>query len=90
VLEPILQAQFTRGARGDFKWVTTLFPTQAYAQDAEMSLAEYEDFVYGACHVGVNDGDAVAYWKGMQQEQQRLVDALAGHDRVQVKGRTWT
>ncbi len=86
VLEPILQAQFTRGARGDFKWVTTLFPTQAYAQDAEMSLAEYEDFVYGACHVGVNDGDAVAYWKGMQQEQQRLVDALAGHDRVQVKG----
>jgi aminopeptidase len=86
VLEPILQAQFTRGARGDFKWVTTLYPTQAYAQDADMSLAEYEDFVFGACHVGANDSDPVTYWSGMQREQQRLVDALAGHDRVQVKG----
>ncbi len=29
--------------------VTVGFPCQALAQDAEMSLAEYEDFVYGAC-----------------------------------------
>ena len=29
-------------------WVLTLFPTEAYAQDAEMSLREFEDFVYGA------------------------------------------
>jgi aminopeptidase len=86
VLESILQAQFQRGGTGEFKWVTTLFPTQAYAQDADMSLAEYEDFVYGACHVGPNDSDPVAYWGGMQKEQQRLVDALAGHDRIQVKG----
>jgi aminopeptidase len=85
-LEPILQAQFQRGGRGEFKWVTTLYPTQAYAQDADMSLAEYEEFVFGACHVGANDSDPVAYWRGMQKEQQRLVDALTGHDRVQVKG----
>jgi aminopeptidase len=85
-LHPILEAQFQRGARGEFKWVTTLYPTQAYAQDAEMSLAEYEDFVFGACHVGARDGDPIAYWRGMQKEQQRLVDALAGHERVQVKG----
>jgi aminopeptidase len=85
-LEPILQAQFQRGGTGEFKWVTTLFPTDAYAQDAEMSLAEYEDFVYSACHVNQSDSNPVAYWRGMQKEQQRLVDALAGHDRVQVKG----
>jgi len=85
-LEPILQAQFTRGGRGEFKWVTTLFPTQAYAQDAEMSLSEYEDFVYGACHAGVADDNPVEYWTGMQREQQRLVDALAGHENVVVRG----
>lgn len=28
--------------------VTTIFPTKALAQDAEMSLEEYEDFVYNA------------------------------------------
>ena len=37
---------------GEMRWCGTLFPTNAHAQDAEMSLAEYEDFVYGACHVG--------------------------------------
>src|SRR6185312_9001988 len=35
---------------GKAKWVGTRFPTEAHAQDAEMSLLEYEDFVYGACH----------------------------------------
>jgi aminopeptidase len=85
-LAPILQAQFQRGGRGEFKWVTTLYPTQAYAQDADMSLEEYERFVFGACHVGEEDSDSVAYWRGLQKEQQRLVDALSGHDRVEVKG----
>lgn len=85
-LEPILQAQFTRGARAEFKWVTTLFPTQAYAQDAESSLSEYENFVYGACHAGVDDEDPLGYWTGMQREQQRLVDALAGHETMVVRG----
>jgi aminopeptidase len=30
------------------KWNVTLFPTQAYAQDADMSLGAFEDYVYGA------------------------------------------
>ena len=76
-----------------------MYPTLAYAQDADMSLREYEAFVYGACHVG-GDDDPVAYWKQMQAEQQRLVDYLKGKEVLQVrskncdltlsiKGRTW-
>ena len=38
-----------RAAEGDFRWCYTLFPTSAYASEAEMSLADYEDFYYGAC-----------------------------------------
>jgi aminopeptidase len=45
------------------KWVGTRFPTEAHAQDAEMSLSEYEDFVYSACHVH-GDEDPVAHWRG--------------------------
>jgi aminopeptidase len=45
------------------KWVGTRFPTEAHAQDAEMSLSEYEDFVYSACHVR-EDEDPVAHWRG--------------------------
>src|ERR671937_1015222 len=37
-----------RAAAGELRWVLTAFPTNAAAQDAEMSLAEYEAFVYGA------------------------------------------
>src|SRR6266540_1013426 len=36
---------------GEAKWVSTGFPAEAHAQDTEMSLSEYEDFVYAACHV---------------------------------------
>ena len=41
-----------RSAGGDFRWCYTLYPTSAYASEAEMSLADYEDFYYGACLVG--------------------------------------
>jgi aminopeptidase len=81
----LIQAQMTRGATGALKWVTTLFPTDAHAQDAEMSLREFEDFVYGACHVNGQD-DPVAYWRSVEAEQQRLVDFLKGKHQLRVKG----
>ena len=43
------------------RWCGTLFPTNAHAQDAGMSLSSYEDFVYSACHVDTGEaGDALA------------------------------
>ncbi|NIS83092.1 MAG: aminopeptidase [Anaerolineales bacterium] len=85
-LAPIVASQFARGDRGEFRWVTTLFPTEAYAQDAEMNLSEFEDLVYRACHVDDPQGDPIAYWLQVQQEQQKVVDALTGHDEVVVRG----
>jgi aminopeptidase len=85
-LSPILETQMRRGATGEFRWCSTLFPTQAYAQDAEMSLTEYEDFVYKACYVDDPDRDPVAYWESYRDEQQKAVEALKGHDRVQLRG----
>ena len=84
-ISTLLNAQMQRGAAGALKWVVTQYPTAAYAQDAEMSLREYEDFVYGACHVADGDEDPVAFWKQTEAEQQRLVDYLKGKDRVQVR-----
>ena len=37
-LGSITASQMRRGAEGKFKWVTTLYPTEGYAQDAGMSL----------------------------------------------------
>ncbi len=81
---PIMQRYMERGASGELKWVGTLFPTAAYAQEADMSLRDYEDFVYGACHC--NKEDPIAEWIRIHKEQQRVVDWLKGKDQVVIKG----
>ena len=63
----------------------TLFPTNAYAQDAEMSLAEFDDFVFHACLLD-GEEDPVDRWKALSREQQRIVDWLAGKHEVRVQG----
>lgn len=80
----ITDVQMRRGAEGAFKWVTTLFPTQGYAQDAGMSLSQYEDFVFGAAHV--NEDDPIAYWKSTADGQQKAIDFLIGKDLVTLRG----
>ncbi len=80
----ILEAQMERGAAGRFKWVTTLFPTEAYAREAGMSMQAYEDFVYRACFA--DREDPVAAWKQVEEEQTRIVSWLEGRRRVTVKG----
>jgi aminopeptidase len=85
VMGAVTKVQFQRGAAKEFKWMTTLFPTNAYAQDTGMSLDEFEHFVFSACHVDDPDEDAVAYWLGVKAEQVKIVERLNGHDRVEVK-----
>jgi aminopeptidase len=74
--KPLLEIFMKRAAEGKLKWVGTQYPSNAPAQDAEMSLAEYEDFVFSA---GMLDKpDPVAAWKQVSQRQQRLADFLNG------------
>jgi len=83
-LGSITASQMRRGAEGAFKWVTTLYPTEGYAQDAGMSLREYEDFVFKAVHTKEND--PVAYWKSTEAGQQKAIDWLAGKNQVILRG----
>lgn len=81
---PLLQTFMERSARGELRWTTTIYPTNAHAQEADMSLSEFEDFVFAACHV--DKEDPVAEWRKVSAEQQKLVDWLVGKDKVAVKG----
>lgn len=81
---PITEAQFRRGAEGSFKWVTTLYPTEAYAQDAGMSLMEYEDFVFGAVHA--HEENPIAFWQSVKDRQQSAVDFMKGKSQVILRG----
>ena len=87
-----------RTGEGSMRWCGTQFPTFADAQEAGMSLEDYENFVYGA---GLLDkDDPVAEWKRISEEQERWVRYLdtkkelhilsEGTDiKVSVSGRKW-
>jgi aminopeptidase len=83
-ISTITENQMRRGAEGKFKWVTTLYPTDGFAQDAGMSLKDYEDFVFKAVHA--NEDDPIAYWNSTAAGQQKAIDFLAGKDKVTIKG----
>jgi aminopeptidase len=96
---PMMKLSMQRAAEGSLKWVGTQYPTNAAAQDAEMSLSEYEDFVFNAGRL--NEPDPVAAWKKISVAQQKLVDFLNGRKdyrvvssngtdiRMSVAGMTW-
>lgn len=99
---PIMKTFVERAAlrgKSKLRWTGTQFPCQSAAQDAERSLAEYEEFVFAA---GLLDRkDPAAEWRKISQRQQKLADVLNkgreirfrtpnGTDlRLGVKGRRW-
>ena len=46
---PLTNTFLSRFAAGKFRWSVAMCPTAAHAQEASMSLEEYEDFVFNAC-----------------------------------------
>jgi aminopeptidase len=71
-----------RALSGELRWVLTAYPTTAAAQDAEMSLSEYEDFVYAAALL--DDGDPVGRWRAFAEELKRAAEFLNGKEEVRI------
>ncbi len=78
------QVYMKRSSTGDLRWTLTNFPTQALAQDADMSLADYENFVYSATLV--DKEDPVAAWEKIRLDQERMVNWLNGKKEVIIRG----
>jgi aminopeptidase len=94
----LLKTMMQRSAAGEFRWTIAPYPTNAMAQDADMSLSDYADFMFGACLPDLND--PVGYWKRFSAQQQRVIDWLKGKETVRItapdtdirfniKGRKW-
>ncbi len=83
-LGKLMQTFMQRSAAGELRWNVCMFPTDAYAQDAEMSLSDFEDFVYGACLC--DQPDPVAAWQEVGRKQQMLIDYLKGKKEVHLVG----
>ncbi len=69
---------------GKDRWALTLFPTDALAQESEMSLSDYEEFVFEA--MALNEDDPVRYWREKAEEQGRLIERLEEADEVRIVG----
>lgn len=80
---PFMQRFLDRAARGELRWVGTQYPTLASAQDAEMSLEQYEDFVFrgGLLHLP----DPVGAWRTISDRQQAVCDHLQGKKVVRFR-----
>ncbi len=80
--EPLQETFMRRNGERSLRWSVTLWPTSAYAQEAEMSLEAFSEFVYEACFL--NDPDPVARWREFGREQRRLVKWLRDKREVRV------
>jgi len=73
-----------RSSEGKFRSVILPYPISAQAQEAAMSLEEYEDFVYKSCLVDKEDPGAE--WKKIHEQQEKVCHFLNQIDEMHVLG----
>ena len=95
---PLLTRYLERSAAGDFRWVICGYATEASAQDAGMSLRQFEDVLYRAAFL--DQDDPVVAWMSFGERLESVGSILdtkrelriVGEDtdlKLGVEGRTW-
>jgi aminopeptidase len=79
----ILTSSLKRLADGSSRYTLTEIPGNAAAQDAEMSLAQYEDFVFRAGMLHLDD--PVAAWRRLGEQQERAAAYLRGKSALRFR-----
>lgn len=63
-----------RTGEGTLGWSLCMYPTNALAQEAGMSLGEYSEFIYEACLL--NEEDPIKAWKKLSKSQEKITGYL--------------
>jgi len=66
-----------RDIRKKKKWVIFEYPTNALAQEADMSLDEFEDFVYGS---------VIQDWSKQKKLQEKVIKRIGKAKQMHIKG----
>jgi aminopeptidase len=82
--KPLMDTYMRRTAAGDYRWNLTMFPTDALAMEAEMSLTDYEDLFFAACFVDADD--PVGEWRKLAEHHQRLIEWMKGRKELRIEG----
>ena len=78
----IHQIFLDRAAKKELRWCVTQYPTNSSAQDADMSLEEYEEFIFKAAHVGKKD--PISHWKKVFKEQEKIRKLLDHKKKLHI------
>ena len=98
-VRPVLERFMERSADDSLRWCVTAFPCDALAQESDMSVDAYADFLFRAGWLDAPD--PVAAWQAFAVRLEALRELLQGVDelrlvaedtdlRVRVGGRTWS
>ena len=80
----MMEIYMKRYAKGELNWVIVPFPCNAFAQEANMDLFSYFDFVKTA--LLLDKEDPVKEWKEIEKKQDKLVEILDKVEKIQVLG----
>lgn len=76
------QIFYNRWAKKEIRCCVSFFPTHAEAQEAGMSLPEYENFVYNACLL--YEDDPVSAWKEVEKQQEKICFMLNAKKELRI------
>lgn len=96
--KPVMDTIFKRWEENELRWVGTICPTPALAQESHMSFDEYAEFVFSC--MNLNDENPVEFWRQFSINQQKVCNRLdlfkkfryLGQDTdltFNCEGRTW-
>ncbi|MBN1330014.1 MAG: aminopeptidase [Candidatus Heimdallarchaeota archaeon] len=89
---------FERSGKGELKWNLCPYPCLSLAQEANMGIDEYREFVYKA--LALDKKDPIEHWKNVEKEQEKITKILdkgkefriVGEDTdltLGIEGRSW-
>jgi aminopeptidase len=74
-IQAALRPHIERAFTFELKWVGCQYPTAALAQDAGMSVTEFEDFLFGACLLD---------WAAEKERMSRYADRFDAAEQVRI------
>ena len=81
-LRPLTEIFMRRDGEGSLRWTVTLYPTRSLAQEAGMSILEYEDFVFKA--LKLHTPDPIKAWVKQAEDQARIAEKLSRMSEIRI------
>lgn len=81
---PVIETYFRRFGEESLRFCICAWPTESGAQEAEMGLYEYSQFVHDAC--GLSQPDPIAYWQDFRAKQTKIAEWLKNKKHARIVG----